>query len=118
MLERTTTLSRDSRPHILHLWAATLTLGLVICSQAPGFGQTGGSDDRSRAFRLYEENKLTEALPILDKLAAANPDDIVLLERLAHCLVAYSITLSEPAQKREALARAHKLAAHAKELGD
>jgi tetratricopeptide (TPR) repeat protein len=102
----------------LQVWAAALTLGLLVCSQPPAFGQTSAADDRSRAFRLYEQNKLTEALPILEKLVAASPDDIVLLERLAHCLVAYSITLSEPAQKKEALARARKLAMHAKELGD
>jgi tetratricopeptide (TPR) repeat protein len=106
------------RRHVAALCVATLALTLIICGQASAFGQAGESDDRSRAFRLYDENKLTEALPILEKLLAASPDDIVLLERTGHCLVAYSITLSDPAKKREALARAHKLAAHAKELGD
>src|SRR5215471_15500730 len=99
-------------------WAAILILAAIICSRAAALGQTGDSDDRSRALRLYQENKLIEALPLLERLLAASPDDIVLLERTGHCLVAYSITLSDPARKREALARAHKLAEHAKELGD
>src|SRR5215471_1094494 len=99
-------------------WAAILILAAIICSRAAALGQTGDSDDRSRALRLYQENKLIEALPILERLLAASPDDIVLLERTGHCLVAYLITVSDPARKKEVLARARKLAGHAKELGD
>jgi hypothetical protein len=107
-----------SRTYVSPVWVAIFILVVIICGHASGFRQAGDSDDRNRAFRLYEENKLTEALPILERLLAASPDDIVLLERTGHCLVAYSITVSDPARKREMLARARKLAGHAKELGD
>jgi tetratricopeptide (TPR) repeat protein len=103
---------------VVRFLAASLTFGLLICNQSLGAGQAGKPDDRAVAFRLYEENKLIEALPALDKLLAASPDDIVLLERMAHCLVAYSLTLTDPTQKKAALVRARKLALHAKELGD
>jgi len=95
-----------------------LLLGLLISSRSNGSAQTPGSDDRSRALRLCEENKFVEALPILERLNAASPDDQVILERLAQALVAYSITLPDVDKRREALLRARKFILHARELGD
>ena len=40
-------------------------------------------DDRKHAFELFESNKFTEALPLLEKLAVELPKDVVIQERLA-----------------------------------
>jgi hypothetical protein len=98
--------------------AAMFLVGPLISSHSLGFGQTPPPDDRSRALRLCEENKFVEALPILERLNVASPDDVVVLEKLAQALVAYLITLQDAAKRREAALRARKLILHAKELGD
>src|SRR5260370_17399817 len=95
-----------------------LSVGLVICGWTAALAQSSEADDRSRALRLCEENKFVEALPILERLNAANPDDPVLLERLAQALVAYSITLPDPAKRKDALLGVRQLVLHAKALGD
>jgi thioredoxin-like negative regulator of GroEL len=93
-------------------------LGLLISSHSAGLAQTPESDDRSRALRLCDENKFVEALPLLERMNAASPDDVVVLEKLAQALVAYLITLPDAAKRREAALRARKLIMHARELGD
>ena len=40
-------------------------------------------DDRKHALELYDQNKFTEALPLLEKLAVELPKDLVIQERLA-----------------------------------
>jgi hypothetical protein len=59
--------------------------------------------DRKRALQLFDEHKLVEAMPILEKLVAANPTDSVLLERFGTALLAYAVTLkdAEPVNRSE-----------------
>jgi tetratricopeptide (TPR) repeat protein len=114
-----TTLSRCRRSALAGIQAMALVwLGLLICTATGGLAQTPGPDDRARALRLCDENKFVEAVPILEKLNAASPDDAVLLERLAQALFAYSITLPDAARRRDALLRARQFILHARELGD
>jgi tetratricopeptide (TPR) repeat protein len=103
---------------VVAVTTAAVSLSILACAATAGLAQTTGSDDRSRALRLCEENKFVEALPILERLNAANPDDLVLLERHAQALVAYSITLPDPGKRKDALLAARQLVLHARELGD
>ena len=102
--------------------AFPLWIGLSICLSIPGHvtgsAQTPDPDERSRALRLCQENKFVDALPILERVNTASPDDQVILERLAQALVAYSITLRDAEKRRDALLRARKFILHARELGD
>lgn len=73
--------------------------------------------ERARAFQLMDENKFTEALPILEKLAAAKPNDGQVAFALGFCTFADSKTLKSPEARRQARLRARTQLIHARELG-
>src|SRR5260370_32579731 len=50
--------------------ALILSTSVSVAAQTPDY-----ASERQRAFRLLDESKMLEALPILEKLAAQNPDD-------------------------------------------
>jgi tetratricopeptide (TPR) repeat protein len=111
--------SLPGRPSALARAVAAIFLVVgLISSHSLGFAQTPAPDDRGRALRLCEENKFVEALPILERLNADSPDDVVVLERLAQALVASLLTLPDAAKRRDAALRARKFILHARELGD
>jgi tetratricopeptide (TPR) repeat protein len=74
--------------------------------------------DRKRAFQLYEANNFVAALPLLEKLAAANPEDVPVLERLGFALYANSTIIEDPAARKQARQRARGALLRARELGD
>jgi tetratricopeptide (TPR) repeat protein len=74
--------------------------------------------ERKRAFQLIEENKIPDALPILEKLMAAKPDDAPVIERLALALVINaSASRRAPEEIKKDLTRAHSLAQKSIDLG-
>lgn len=50
---------------------------------------------KQQAVELYKEGKLEDALPIYEKLHAAEPDDLVVLEGLAFCTLTHAQTLTD-----------------------
>jgi tetratricopeptide (TPR) repeat protein len=76
------------------------------------------ADDRKHAFELYESNKFTEALPLLEKLAVELPKDVVIQERLAYAVFATSSGTKDPQARKQQVLRARELLLHAKEMGD
>ena len=98
-----------------------LTVGVA---SAPLFAQARPADDaamaamRRQALQLYRESKFVDAMPLLEKLAAANPSDFVLREHWAYCILEYSKTLTSPLERREARRHARALGLEAKKLGD
>ncbi len=72
---------------------------------------------RAQAFALYENHKLVDALPLLEKLHAEKPDDLAVLERLSFVTLAHSATLSDASDRKQERARARKLADEAKAAG-
>jgi tetratricopeptide (TPR) repeat protein len=74
--------------------------------------------DRKHALELYDQNKLTEALPLLEKLAVEFPKDLVIQERLACTVFFTSGGIEDPERRKQQVLRAHTLLLHAKELGD
>ncbi|MCI0664013.1 MAG: tetratricopeptide repeat protein, partial [Acidobacteria bacterium] len=67
---------------------------------------------------LLDENKYSEALPILEKLAAAKPDDLPVIEYLAITILANTtITKKDRDELKKEYVRARTLALKAKELG-
>ncbi|MFN2454122.1 MAG: tetratricopeptide repeat protein [Pyrinomonadaceae bacterium] len=74
--------------------------------------------ERRRAFQLFEEQKLIAALPILEKLAAANPSDVVVMERLGISILANSATIQEPTARKQERNRARTVLLRAQQLGD
>ncbi|HYP54577.1 MAG TPA: tetratricopeptide repeat protein, partial [Pyrinomonadaceae bacterium] len=79
--------------------------------------QPADSDERRRAFELFGERKYLEALPLLEKLAAAAPQDAEVQLRLGFSLFARSQTLTDAGARRKERARARATLVRAKELG-
>jgi tetratricopeptide (TPR) repeat protein len=73
--------------------------------------------ERERAIKLTEESKFTEALPLLEKLAAANPSDPEVMFRLGFSRLAASRAITDPAARKQARANARAAFLRAKELG-
>ena len=83
-----------------------LLLSGVTTLSAPGQQPDKYESERERAFALYEEGKHLEALPILEKLAEANPSDGPVLQELAFSLISYSATLPDKEARKKVRARA------------
>jgi tetratricopeptide (TPR) repeat protein len=73
---------------------------------------------RERALQIYEQNKFTEAVPLLEKLSAQRPDDVVVMSSLGFALYASSSAIKDPEMKRQVRVRARTILLRANELGD
>lgn len=69
-----------------HLFAVSIVFAVVTLLSSGGWVSAQTSSDydaeRARAFRLFDEHKLVEALPILEKLNEQKPDDMVVLDAI------------------------------------
>ena len=74
--------------------------------------------ERQRALDLYESNNMAAALPLLEKVAAANPNDAVILSRLGFALYSNSATEKDPAVRQTMRDRARTTLMRARSLGD
>jgi tetratricopeptide (TPR) repeat protein len=100
------------------LWASLL-LCLSLCAPMLSFAQaTDYEAERARALQLYNENKFIEALPLLEKLSAAKPTDVVVLSHYGYALFASTATINNAEQKKKTRQRVRQLLLKAKELGD
>jgi tetratricopeptide (TPR) repeat protein len=97
----------------------------VLLSLFALFGQTSAQEqfdyeaERKKAIQLVEEYKYTEALPILEKLAAAKADDAVVLQYLSMAvLVNATISKKPPEELKKDLIRARSLAIKSRDLGN
>ena len=75
-------------------------------------------DERQRAFQLFKDGKYTEALPLFEKLAVANPQDRAVIENLGFLVFfTESIHLKDPAERKKARKRGRELLVQAQKLG-
>ncbi len=72
-------------------WIAGVCLCLAVTT---GWTQ---NDEAARANALYQAGKRPEALPLYEDLTKANPNEQLYFERLADCLGAEAVQLSDPA---------------------
>ncbi|HEY1211291.1 MAG TPA: tetratricopeptide repeat protein [Terracidiphilus sp.] len=97
-------------------WIAGVSLGLAVLSlAAAGFAQ---DDEAARANKLYSALRLTEALPLYEDLAKAHPDQSLYFMRLASCLDARAVQLSDPSEVKAVRTRERDAAKRAVELGE
>ena len=73
---------------------------------------------RKQALQLYRSGRFVDAMPLLEKLADVNPKDYVVKEHWAYCVLQYSATLSDEAERRRERIRARTIGLEAKKLGD
>ena len=90
--------------------ALALASGSLARSQDPG--------ERQRALDLYEANNFVAALPLLEKLAAANPNDPVILSRLGFAIYASSVDAKDPVAREKMRTRARDTLLRSQQLGD
>jgi len=91
---------------------------LCMCASAQMAPPTSGIDgDRREAMDLYEQNKFEQALPLLEKVAAARPDDMVVAERLAMVLNSTAMSITDPEKRKTQRKRARELFLKVKNSG-
>jgi tetratricopeptide (TPR) repeat protein len=96
-----------------------LLLGLLLSAQPLALAQaTNPQGERERALQLYDQNKFADAIPILEKLVKASPDDMVLLERLGWATMVVAGSVKDPQERKAARDRARTYLLRAKDLGD
>lgn len=95
---------------------AGLMIVALIVFTGSAFAQDPG--DRKRALDLYEANNFAAALPLLEKVAAASPNDAVILSRLGFALYATSATEKDPAPRQKLRERARTVLLRSRSLGD
>ncbi|HEX8653477.1 MAG TPA: tetratricopeptide repeat protein [Pyrinomonadaceae bacterium] len=99
---------------------ALLSLGLTLCAATRASAQMieDYQGERRRAFGLWDQNKHTEAVPLLEELAKANPSDVAVLARLGFSLYSTTATMKDPAERKKTRDRAREVLLRARELGD
>lgn len=90
--------------------ASIITLSVFFLFSVTSAAQTSdeAATERQRALQLFGESKFIEAIPLLEKLAAANPSDAVVQEQLGFSLFVKAQMLKDAGerQKTRELARA------------
>ena len=74
--------------------------------------------DRQRALQLYDEHKLVDALPLLERLAAERPKDFVVIERLGSAVLVNAAGIRDAGARGQERIRARKILLQAQALGD
>ncbi len=74
--------------------------------------------DRQQAFEVFEQHKMPEAVPLLEKVVAKYPKDVVAHERLGVALLSRSATQPDTESRTEDRIYARKELLRARELGD
>jgi tetratricopeptide (TPR) repeat protein len=103
---------------------ATLVVGLLTLRPPATLAQTQTQDDpdtalmRREALDLYRHGKFVDAMPLLEKLSSLNPNDYVVKEHYAYCMLEYSATLRDPEARKKARQQARALGLEAQKQGD
>src|SRR2546423_2400177 len=94
----------------LRLKRILLNMGLATALLATtAAGQTPDASERQRALDLYESSEYTAALPLLEKVARAYPNDIAILSRLGFVLYATSTAEKDPGVRQKMRERAQSI---------
>ena len=102
----------------LLLLALLTGLCALVSAQAKPPEDEATANLRRQALELYRQGKFVDAMPLLEKLSATNSQDFVVKEHWAYCILEYSKTLTDPAQRKAARLQARQLGVEAKKLGD
>ena len=93
-----------------------LLLAAFCCSVVPR--AASAQSDRDRAVQLFQQGKHAEALPLLQALSVSNPNDRIVLAEYGFALLGVSAKYTDPAQRKQARAKARAALARARDLGD
>lgn len=93
-------------------------VAFVLCAQVDALAQQQRSDELKSALEFYEASNFVAALPLLEKAAAASPDDPFILSRLGFTLYASSAVEKDVALKKKVRERAHQVLLKSQSRGD
>jgi tetratricopeptide (TPR) repeat protein len=97
---------------------ACLAIVAALLLAAGVFAHAQDPAERQRAMDLFEANNFTAALPLLEKLAVASPNDTVILSRLGFALYASSAAEKDLAVRQNMRERARTVLLRSRSLGD
>ena len=95
-----------------------LAIVATLILPAISFARPQDPSERQRALELYDANNLIAALPLLERVAAANPNDAVILSRLGFALYANSVDVKDAALRQKMRERARTTLLRSQSLGD
>jgi tetratricopeptide (TPR) repeat protein len=99
----------------------SLTLFLLFSMALPA-ALAQGTDDLSllkqQALTLYKQGKFEDALPLLQKLNGAKPNDPHILDALAFCTLTHARTLADTEARKAERVKARQYGAQARAAGD
>jgi len=98
--------------------AIIFALAFIVSSFVTAKAQTQDPAERKRAIDAYESQNMVAALPLLEKVAAAYPNDPVILSRLGFALYANSLDQKDPAARQKMRDRARAVLLKSQSLGD
>lgn len=93
---------------------ASILLIFALFAATPGFQD---DPDRQRAFTLFNDWKLSEALPLFEKVAVRHPEDAQLFEAYGMATIWHAALLKDAAERKDARKRGRELLLKAQELG-
>ena len=110
----------NTASNILRAVFSLVLLVLAIgAAQLYARAQTANDEaDRERALQLYQHQKFTEAIPLLDKLTKVYPNDAVIWEALGWSNLVVSGPIKDPQQLGAVRQRARAALLRAQQLGD
>lgn len=102
------------------MFAARILVVMALMCASIAFGQDASTYaiERQQALDLYKANKMDQALPLLDKLAAENPADIGVQEALGMAAWERNSTDPDPQKRKQWCEKARAALLKAKNLGD
>lgn len=106
--------------HPARAWLSLLLFGLCCGLLCPsGLAQTDPklAELKKNADALISRQRLTEALPLLEKIVATDPGDVRARFNLGFALIAQGTSTTDPTQRKALRVQARAAFAKAKELG-
>ena len=94
-----------------------ICLLMVLLATAAAVSAQDASE-RQRALDLYESSQYAAALPLLERVAQANPNDVAVLSRLGFVLYATSTAEKNAPTRQQMRDRARTILLRSKSLGD
>src|SRR5256885_11505952 len=96
-----------------------VAIGLAVITFAPNIAaQTQDPAERQRAIDVFESQNMVAALPLLEKVALAYPNDALILSRLGFALYANSVDEKDAVKRQQMRARARTVLLKSQSLGD
>jgi len=95
-----------------------LAIGFGIALAVSAAAQTQNPAERQQAIEVYESQNLVAALPLLEKVALAYPNDPVVLSRLGFALYANSTDVQDANKRMQMRQRALSILRKSRSLGD